>query len=86
MAVPFELRIRNLLTKLLTNALILLCPLQTTGAIATGTLQTILHHLDDFLVFVESNCHSYTSFRVHYITVVNPIFYYLPLDKVYCLC
>ena len=61
MAVSLELRVCNLLTEFLANALILLSPLQTAGAVASGTLQTVLHHLNSFLIFVKSNSHSFTS-------------------------
>ena len=86
MTVSLELRIRNLLTEFLADALVLFGSLQTAGAVAAGTLQTIFHHLNDFLIFVESYSHGYTSLLFYYTTDVNPNFYYLPLDKRKWLC
>ena len=81
MTVSFELRIRNLLAEFLTDALVLFGALQTAGAVAAGTLQTVFHHLNDLLIFIESNSHGNTSLPHYYIRDVNPNFYYLPLDK-----
>ena len=58
MAETMIVRIRNLLPELFADALILLHPLQTTGAIASGTLQTVFDHLYHFLIFIQPNCHT----------------------------
>ena len=47
-----ELRISDLIPKFFTHTLILLCPLQTTGAIPAGALQTVPNHLDNLFVIV----------------------------------
>ena len=57
MAVPFVVRICDLLPKFLADALILLCPLQAAGAIASGAFQSIPDHLYHLFVFIEPNCH-----------------------------
>ena len=64
MAIALEIGIGDLLPELLADTLILLRPLQTAGAVAAGTLQTILDDLDHFLIFVEFHCHDDTSFPV----------------------
>ena len=62
MAVTGEIRVSDLLLKFLAHALILFCPLQAAGAIATGALQTVLNYLDDLFIFIQPNCHMNTSF------------------------
>jgi len=42
----------DLLPELLADALVLLGPLKPAGTVATGALQTVFHHLDDFFIFV----------------------------------
>ena len=64
MAIALEIGIGDLLPELLADTLILLRTLQTAGAVAAGTLQTILDDLDHFLVFVQFYCHDDTSFPV----------------------
>ena len=61
MTISGEFRVCDLLPKLLTDALILLGPLQPAGAIATGSLQAFFDGLDHFLIFVQSDCHKITS-------------------------
>ena len=45
--------------------------LQTARAITTGTLQTVLYGLDNFCIFIESNCHRNSPFSFYYIPSVN---------------
>ena len=56
MAIALEVGISNLLPEFLADALILLGPLQTAGAVAAGALQTLPNGLNHFLVFVQSEC------------------------------
>ena len=56
MAIALEIRVGDLLTELPADALILLRPLQTAGAVTTGTLQSLFHHLHHFFILVESDC------------------------------
>ena len=87
MAVTGELWICDLIPEFLTNALVFLSPLQATGAVATGTLQTITNHLHDFLIFIQSDCHfGHTPFCFNYSIHVNPRKSHLVLDKANCLC
>ena len=53
-----EIGVGDLLPEFLADALVLLGPLQTAGAITAGAFQTVLHHLYHFLVLVEPNCHN----------------------------
>ena len=69
MTIAFELRIRDLLTKFLADALIFFRALQTAGAITAGTLQSFLDCLHHFLIFIQSDSHDTTSLPDHY----NPI-------------
>ena len=62
MAVTLEVRICDLLTELLANALILFSALKAAGAISAGTLQTILYGLNHFCIFVKSDSHRKTPF------------------------
>ena len=62
MAEAGEAGVCNLLPELLAHALILLCPLQTAGAVSAGTLQALTDHFGHFLVIIESNCHSQIPF------------------------
>lgn len=59
--VPGIIGIRDLFPEFLTNALILLCPLQPAGTIATGTPEAFPDGLDHFFIVIESDCHSATS-------------------------
>ena len=56
-AIALEIRICDLFPEFLADALVLLGALQAAGAVATGALQTVLHHLDHFLILIEPNCH-----------------------------
>ena len=53
MAIALKNRIRDLLSEFLTDALILLCPFQTTGTVAAGAFQTVFDHLDQLFVIVQ---------------------------------
>ena len=55
MAVSGEVGILNLLAEFLTNALVLLCPFQTAGAVSTGALETLSDHLYHFFIFIQSD-------------------------------
>ena len=57
MAVALEIGIRDLLTEFLANAFVLLGARQTAGAVSAGALESVLDHLDDFLVFIQPNSH-----------------------------
>ena len=52
MAESLKAGIGDLLPELLANALIFLGPLQAAGAITSGALEAIFHHLNHFLIFV----------------------------------
>ena len=56
MTVALEVRIGDLLPEFFANTLIILCPFQAAGAITTGTLQSLFHHLHHFFILVESDC------------------------------
>ena len=57
MAVTFEIRVCDLLTEFLANALILLGALKAAGAVTTGPLQTFLNGRHHFLIFIQPNSH-----------------------------
>ena len=57
MAIALEIRVGDLLTKFLADALVFLSSFQTAGAVATGALQTVFDHLDHFLVIVQTYSH-----------------------------
>ena len=71
MTVTLEIRVRDLLPEFLADALILLTAFQATGAIPAGPLQTVLHHLDDFLILIQSDCHGAYSFSFYYNVAVK---------------
>ena len=71
MAITLEIWVCDLLPEFLANALILLGTLEAAGAIATGTLQAVLYGLDDFRIFVQSDCHSNLSFFLFIISYVS---------------
>ena len=62
MAVAMEVRIGHLGTEFFANALVILCPFHTAGAVATGVFQALFYGLYHFGVIVESNCHSIPPF------------------------
>ena len=66
MAETLEIGIFHLLPDLLADALFLLGPLQSAGAVSAGALQTLADHGHHFLVIVQSNCHGITSFLPYY--------------------
>ena len=57
MAEAREFRILDLLAEFLADALILLCPFQTAGAITAGSLQALPDHPDHFFIVIQSDCH-----------------------------
>ena len=57
MAVALELRISDLLAEFLANALILFRSFQPTGAVTTGTLETLADCIYHFLIFIQSDSH-----------------------------
>ena len=62
MTKTLEIRVFDLLAELLTDALIVLRPFQTAGAITAGTLEALPDHLDHFLVLVQPYSHDLTPF------------------------
>ena len=64
MTVALEVRIRDLLPELLADALIILAALQAAGTVTTGTLQPLFNGIHHFLIFIQPNCHTNTSFPV----------------------
>ena len=58
MAKTLKIRVRDLLTEFLADALILLCPFQPAGAVASRSLQAIANHLHHFLIFIQPNRHN----------------------------
>ena len=58
MAVALEGRIRDLLPEFLADALVLLGPLQTAGAVSSGALQAIFYDLDHLLVLIQTHSHA----------------------------
>ena len=65
MAVALELRVGHLGLELITDALVLLFPLEAAGAVAALLLKPFLDGADDLLVFVQSDLHTvFTSFRL----------------------
>ena len=57
MAIALEIRVGDLLTKFLADALVFLSSFQTAGTVAAGALQTVFDHLDHFLVIVQTYSH-----------------------------
>ena len=57
MAIALEIRVGNLLTEFLADALVILSSFQTAGAVAAGALQAFFDHLDHFLVIVQTYSH-----------------------------
>ena len=70
MTVTLEIGVRDLLPEFLADALIVLGPLQTAGAVAAGALQALPDGLDHFLVFVQSECCHGDHFLSGYIIFV----------------
>ena len=66
MAVALEIGVCDLLPEFLANALIFLGALESAGAIAAGTLQSVLYGLDNFRIFIESDCHRKSPFSFYY--------------------
>ena len=58
MTVTLKIRVCDLGFEFFTHTLESLCPFQTAGTIAAGSLQTVFHELDHFLVFIQPNRHS----------------------------
>ena len=56
MAVTLKIGVSHLLPELLADALVILGLLQAAGAVTTGTLQSLFHHLHHFFILVESDC------------------------------
>ena len=52
MAIALEIGIGDLLPEFFADAPVFFGPLQTAGAVAAGTLQTVLDHLNHFLVII----------------------------------
>ena len=71
MAIAFEIGVCDLLPELLADALVFLGALKPAGAIAAGTLQSVLYRLDDFLVLVEFDSHGNSPFFFYYTASVN---------------
>ena len=68
MAIALEIRVCDLLPEFLTDALIVLRPLQPTGAVASRALQTFPNGFYQFLVVIEPNRHHPTlPFREHFV-------------------
>ena len=57
MTVALEVRIGDLLTKFLADALVFLSALEAAGAITTGTLQALPNGCNHFFIIVESDSH-----------------------------
>ncbi len=64
MAIALIAGIRHLRPKLLTDALIVLCPLQTAGAISASAPQSLPDSLHHFLVLIQPDRHISTSLPV----------------------
>ena len=60
-AVTGKIRVCNLLPEFFTDALILLRPFQSAGAIATGPFQTFPNRPDHLFIFIQSDSHHLTS-------------------------
>ena len=52
MAVAFEIRVSDLLTEFLANALVFLGALQTTGTVSAGALQAFFDRSYHFFIFI----------------------------------
>ena len=63
MAVTLEIGIGDLLPEFLADALVLLRPFQAAGAVSAGALETVLDHLDHFLVVIQSDSHNLSPFK-----------------------
>ena len=66
MAVALEVRVCDLLTEFLADALVILRAFQTAGAITAGALQTFPDSLYHLLILIQPNSHAITSFRYYY--------------------
>lgn len=58
MTVALVVRIGDLLTEFFADTLVLFGSFQPTGTVSAGPLQTVLDHLNHFLIFVETYSHS----------------------------
>ncbi len=66
MTVAFKRRIRDLLPKLLADALIVLGMLQSAGAITAGAFQSLPNRLYHFLIFIQMYSHGNTPFYFYH--------------------
>ena len=57
MAIALEIGVSHLFAEFLADALVFLGTLQTAGAVAAGTLEAFLDHLNHFLVIIQSYSH-----------------------------
>ena len=64
MAVAFIVGVGDLFPKFLANALVVLGPFQTAGAVSAGALETLPDGFDHFLIFIEPNSHGITPFSI----------------------
>lgn len=71
MAVALKIWVFNLRTKLRADALILLCALQTAGAITAGAFQALFDRCNHFFIFVQSDSHTHTLLFLYHTTFVN---------------
>ena len=62
MTIAPESRVGDLVTEFLADTLIFLPAFQPAGTIAAGTLQALPDGFDHFLIFIQTNRHSCTSF------------------------
>ena len=61
MAISFEVRVGHLVTELLADALVLFRALQTAWTVAAFGLEAFADHRHDFLVFVETDSHYFST-------------------------
>ena len=66
MTVSLEFGIGHLLPEFPADALVFLTVFQTAGTVAAGALETFFHHLDHFLIFVQSDRHNTTPLFLYY--------------------
>ena len=61
MAISFEVRVGHLVTEFLADALVLFRALQTAWTVAAFGLEAFADHRHDFLVFVETDSHYFST-------------------------
>ena len=61
MAISFEVRVGHLVTEFLADALVLFRALQTAWTVAAFGLETFADHRHDFLVFVKTDSHYFST-------------------------